>query len=444
MIWFPIFLVVVILIFTNAFYVAAEFSSVVSRRPRLVQYAEEGNKHAAYLLGIVESPQKLDDYIATCQVGITISSLVLGFYGQGSVAAAITPYLARLGNMGEVAAASISATVILIFFSLLQILFGELIPKNIGIQYPERLALLTTVPMRISAAFFRPLIWIFNGSSQVIMRIFGQEVVSEYAHVHAAEEILMLVEESGAGGVLQREEQRLLKNTLLMRDSLVRQVMNPRTRMLAAPASLSREEMFSLLAESDFSRLPLYEGSIDHILGVIHLKDLLFLDEHTNTATVQEVMRPVPLIPETMTVREAFSMLQNKRLHIAIVLDEFGGTSGMVTLEDLVEEIFGELQDEFDIYTPMIKLVANQQAWIRGDTLIEFLNEKLNLRLPHDDVDTIGGLVLTQTGYVPKEGEEIEVDSVQFRVEKMSGRGIAAVTMPLTPEQVSLLQEENG
>ena len=425
----------------NALYVAAEFSTVSSRRSRLSQHQAEGHRFAAYLLSIVEDPQKLDTYIASCQVGITISSLVLGFYGQARVSEAILPLLVEFGNMGEIAARSISATGILIFLSLLQILFGELIPKNIGIQYPEQLALLTALPMKWSVSFFKPLIWLFNGSGQLIMRALKLGSVSEHTHVHAPEEIMMIVDESGAGGMIHQEEHRLLKNTLQMRESHVRQVMIPRTRMLAAATDLTPRELFEQLADSRYSRLPLFRESIDQIVGVVHLKDLLLLDQDEDISNVQSLIRPVPLIPETMPVKQAFSLLQRNQHHIAIVLDEFGGTAGMVTLEDLIEEIFGELQDEFDIYTPKLRVIG-ERVWIRGETLVEYLNEKLGTGLPADGVDTIGGLVLNEIGHVPKLGERVSIGDQTFRVEKMRGRGVVSVSTEAPNWVIDKLQGE--
>ena len=432
---------VVVLIAFNALYVAAEFSTVSASRPRLAQLAEDGNNTAQTLLTIIEDPHKLDAYVATCQVGITISSLVLGFYGQAQIAPLIAPLFVSLGNFSEVAALSTSITIILIFFSALQILFGELIPKNIGIQYPERMAILTEKPLLWSSQVFRPLIWLFNGSGQLIMRLFGLNKISEHAHLHRPEEILMLVEESGAGGLLDREEERLLKNILDINEVMVRQVMIPRTRMIAAPDNLPFDAIFKLIAESPFSRIPIYKDSIDNITGFVHLRDLLCHVRSDSKPKISDLMNPVPFFTETMAVKSAFSLLQRRRFHIAIVLDEFGGTSGLITLEDLIEEIFGDLQDEFDELPPSIRLVGRNRLWVRGDTLIGELNDHLDLQLPNDEVDTVGGLVLNAMGHVPYVTEEILVDGANFRVEKMSGRGVSEISMRINEEQANRIEE---
>jgi CBS domain containing-hemolysin-like protein len=436
-----ILLIVTILILINALYVAAEFSSVSARRSRLAQMREDGNRMAGLILPILEDPRRLDNYIATCQLGITASSLLLGFYGQGSVARAISPALVRYGGLTEVLAASISATGVLLFLTLLQALLGELVPKNIGIQYPERLALSTVLPVSWSMTLFRPLIWFFNGSGQLLMRLLGLTPVSDGAHIHAPEEIILLVEESSAGGLLDKEERRLLENTLQLRESMVRQVMIPRTRVFAASMKESCETLMSLLADSNYSRLPLYDESMDEIVGVVHLRDLLCLTQGGGCGAVQEIMRPVLFVPETMLVREVFTLLQRNQYHVAVVLDEFGGTAGIVTLEDLIEEIFGDLQDEFDPVYPQFRLLPDNRLVVRGDTLVRDLNEWLDIVLPSYEVDTIGGLVLSKLGHVPDVGEKIRLEDLILRVESMDGKAVSTVSLQVTSKQVQRLRE---
>jgi putative hemolysin len=436
--WFLIFLIIFVLILFTALYVGAEFSAVSARRSRLIQLAEGGRPLASSILEIVEDPHKLDAYIAACQIGITLTGLLLGFFGQAQLSPIIVPWLLlQWGTLTEVAAQSISTTGILIILTVAQVLLGELVPKNIGIQYPERLAIWTALPMRWSVFLFKPLIWFFNGSGQILMRLFGQQIIAEHAHIHSPEEIVMLVEESSAGGLIKREERRLLKNTLELREAMVRQVMIPRTQMLAAADNMTSDELFKYLADSPFSRLPLYRGNIDNIVGVVHLKDLLCLSQHLERKNVADITHSVPFFPETTPVKTVFSILQRRHLQVAIVLDEYGGTAGMVTLEDLIEEIFGEIQDEFDVHIPEYRLAEENRLMIRGDTLVEDLNEHLDLNLPEDELETIGGLVLNSFGDVPTTGDEITIADRVFRVEKMRGRGITSVSLILTPEQAA-------
>jgi len=438
--------IIATLIFLNALYVSAEFATISSRRARLAQSAEEGNTAARLMLGVVEDPHKLDTYIAACQLGITLSSLVLGFYAQAALGAVTTQWLERLGIASDVAAASLSTTVILLALTALQVVMGELVPKNIGVQYPERLALLTAGPMRWSVMLFRPLIWLFNGSGQLLLKLLGTQPAGEHSHVHTSEEIAILVEESGQGGLLQQQERRMIENTLWMRRSSVRQIMIPRTRVLAAPMTTPCEELFSLLAKSYYSRLPLFSGSIDNIVGVIHLKDLLCLRGQSadGNRQVSEIMAPALHIPETMPADEAFALLQRKRYHVAVVLDEFGGTAGIVTLEDLIEEIFGEVEDEFDQEVPLFRMLPGNRVLVRWDWLITDLNDLLELKLPTADADTIGGLVLNELAHVPQVGEIVDVAGVALCVERVEGNAVAAVSLPATPDQVERLREETA
>lgn len=441
-----VFAVITALLLINALYVAAEFATLSSRRSRLAQMAEEGNRLAGMILPIVEEPRRLDTYIAACQLGITLSSLVLGFYAQAALSGLVAPWLERLGISSGVAALSLAATVILLVLTGFQVVIGELVPKNIAVQYPERLALLTAVPLRWSMALFRPLIWLFNGSGQVILKLMGVEPTREHVHVHTTDEIAILVEESGAGGLLDQQERRLIENTLWMRRSSVRQIMVPRTRVLAAPVVTPCDQLFSQLANSYFSRLPLYEGSIDNIVGVVHLKDLLCLHAQADGGCydVRPVMAPALFIPESMPVDEAFALLQTRRYHVAVVLDEFGGTAGIVTLEDLIEEIFGEVQDEFDQEVPLFRVLPGNRVLVRWDWLIEDLNELLHLQLPREEADTIGGLVLNKLAHVPEVGEIVDVAGVSLRVERVEGKGVAAVSLPATPDQVERMREETA
>jgi putative hemolysin len=440
--WIIAFLIISILILINALYVAAEFSTVTARRSRMVQYASEGNGLARLILPIMQDRQRLDTYVATCQLGITASSLLLGFFGQARLTPILAPYLSGIPGLTETVAISIAATVVLISLTSLQVILGELVPKSISIQYPEQLAFLTAIPMRWSSILFKPLIWVFNGSGHFVLKLLGVDIKTHRLHIHAPKEILMLFEESSAGGLLDREERRLLMNALQLRQLAIRQVMIPRNRMVAASVDEQVDELLALLADSPFSRLPLFDTSIDNIVGIVHLKDLLCLRFTTLQKDVRQAMRPILFVPENNPVDEVFALLQRKRYHAAIVLDEYGGTAGFVSLEDLIEEIFGELQDEFDTdTTPHVTVLSEDQVIVRGDMLIEELNEALDLNLPSTEVDTVGGLVLSTLGHVPAVGEQISLEDLTMTVEAMDGKGITSLRLEVTPEQIAHLQE---
>jgi CBS domain containing-hemolysin-like protein len=324
------------------------------------------------------------------------------------------------------------------------VVLGELVPKNIGVQYPEQLATLTLRPVTWSLRLFAPLIWLFNGSGRLVLRALGIAEASAHVHTHAPEEILMLVEESGLEGLLEQEEHRLLKNALSLRALTVRQVMIPRNRMLAAAADTDSRELLRLLAESPHSRLPLYEDSIDHIVGLVHLKDLFCLERQETGATGRAVMREVPFSIEAAPVQNVFMMLQASGSRLAIVLDEFGGTAGMVTLEDLIEAIFGDLRDEFDTDRPAIEVMSDDRVLVPGDMLISDFNERLNLNLERSQVNTIGGLVLSKMGRLPQEQEELVLDNIVLRVEQMSGNSVERVSLAVLPETARQLREADA
>ena len=445
--------VITLLIAINGFYVAAEFSTVSAQRSRLSQMADEKNPGAQRMLAIVENAHKLDIHIAACQLGITLSSLILGVYGQSSFVAWIAPYLNQLDDSAQLVAQSLSATLILVLLTILQVVFGELMPKNVGLRYPERLAILTEPLMSLSVKFFQPLIWLFNGSGQLILRLFGMNAVAEHAHIHSPEEIVLMVEESSAGGMLDREERRLLVNTLQLRNVTARRVMLPRNRMLAAPVDTTCIELFHLLAESPYSRLPLYGETIDEIIGIVHLRDLILSYElpdqerHNEanlngTLSAREILHGVEFVPDSMLIEDVMKRMQLAHTNVAIVVDEYGGTAGMITFEDLIEEIIGEFEDEFDAENPPLRVEANNRMRVRGDVLIDDLNDLLSIFLPSDEVDTIGGLVTSTLGRIPTPGEEITVAETTLRVEKMDQNSVVEVSLALSPEQLTQLETQ--
>ncbi|RLT38424.1 MAG: HlyC/CorC family transporter [Chloroflexi bacterium] len=440
--WFIVFAVITILIGLNALYVAGEFATVSARRSRLLQMEKTDSRGFHLLLPYLGDVGKLDTYVAACQIGITVSSLILGFYGQASLTTMLIPILVEMGSFSPDAAGSVAALIVLALLTVFQVVLGELVPKNIGVQYPERLALLTVRPVGFSLLLFRPLIWLFNGSGRILLRLMGMHGAAEHIHLHAPEEILMLVEESGAGGLLQKEERVLVENTLRLQELTVRQVMIPRTRMLATSVETSTQELLAMLATSPYSRIPLYDDSVDQIIGIVHVKDLLCLELHGHQPNARAIVREVPFVFENVAAEKVLISMQKAHNSVAIVLDEYGGTAGIVALEDLIEEIFGELRDEFDVELPALQIQADDRVNVRGDVLLTDLNEWLGLALTDEEVDTIGGLVFSYAERVPDEKEEFAIDGHLFRVERMDGNGIVAVSLALSPEKSRRLREE--
>lgn len=424
-----------LMIFANGLYVAAEFSTISSRKTRLMQMADTGNRLARLLEPILADRKALDTYVAACQIGITISSLVLGAYGQNVVASALTPLLVEFGNLADAAALSISASVVLLFLTTLQVVLGELFPKSVAIQYPEQVALFAVVPMRWSLVLFRPLIWFFNGSGNLILKLLGTEQASETIHVHSPEEIELLVSESHEGGLLDDEAQQMVRNALRLRELTARQVMVPRTRLIAASLEGTVDELIDKACREGFTRIPLFQTTIDNIIGFVHIKDLfkLRLQGEQDPASI---LREVIHVPESLPIADVWTTLNSKRQYIAIVFDEYGGTAGLITLEDLIEEIFGELQDEFDAELPLVSSDKQGRIYLRGDLLVTDVNEYLELNLPESEADTLGGLVFSELGRIPEVGDEVTIGipAVAIRVEAIEALSISEVSLQLPVE----------
>lgn len=444
-----ILVIITVLISFNALYVAAEFAAVSVRRARLAQAHADGNAMAGYVLATVENPSRLDTYVAACQIGITVSSLVLGGYGNSQLLALAEPWVSTL-DLGTQVIVNSSITVgVLVTLTIFQVILGELLPKNIALQYPEALSLLTARPMIWSIAAFRPLIAIANGSGAFLMRLVGLSAVAEHAHVHSPDEIRILVEESSAGGVLDDEERRLLVNTLELRNLTARKVMIPRTHMLSADVETPTADIFRLLADSNYSRLPVYRDTVDTIVGVVHLRDLVEAlyrpatsdapDSATepSTKSISELMHPVLFVPDTVEVGDVMHLMQQERKNLVIVVDEYGGTAGMITFEDLQEEIIGEFEDEYDVENPPMELRPNRRLRIRGDVLLEQVNEVLGTHFVSEDVDTLGGLVFSELGHIPKPGETVDIASRTLRVDRLNNNAVAYVSLLLAPDEAT-------
>jgi len=440
MIFLAAFVTISLMILLTALYVGAEFATVAARRTRIGQMAAQGDALARMLLPYLEDSRKLDRYVAACQVGITISSLVLGAYAQGAIATRLVEPLSRL--LGSVVSpttaarlgASLSAIGVLVFITALQVILGELLPKSLALQNPERLARAVVWPMRISLLLFALPIWLFNGSANLLLRLAGRDTHVTSGRAHSAEEIELLVTESHEGGLLDDNERRLLRNALRLRELTARQVMVHRTRITAAPIHTSALELMQLAVEAGYSRIPLYRQSMDDIVGFIHVKDVFRL-YHQGLSDVSSVVREVVFVPETLSASDVWDRLEERGSYLAIVFDEFGGTAGLLTLEDLIEEIFGELQDEFDDEAAIIARDKEGRIYLRADLLVADVNEYLELELPEEAADTLSGLVFSRLGRPPVVSDEARFDNVVIRVETMEDLGVGEVSLTLPPRE---------
>lgn len=446
---FLIVLTVVILIGFNGLYVGAEFSAVAARRTRISQLAAEGNRMAKAFQPILESTKDKDRYLAATQLGITVSSLVLGAYGQNVIAERlvdpltvliqdIMPFLTRFGiesttDVAETAARSIAVTGVLIILTICQVIFGELFPKSVAIQYPEKVSLALLYPMKWSLWLLRPFIWFFNGSGTLLLRLLP--FASDHDHViHSPQEIEMLMTESHEGGMLDDQARQMLRNAFRLRDLTARQVMIHRTKMLTAPQNATVSELLKIAIEAGYTRIPIHSAkSADDIVGFVHVKDLFRFRVEKREKVDDKILREVLFVPETMAVIDVWEKLNNRSKYLAIVFDEFGSTTGMITLEDLIEEIFGELQDEFDNEMAIISRDKEGRIHLRGDLLVSDVNEYLELDLPEETADTIGGLIMSELGRPPEVGDEITINNIPIRVEQVEDYGLQEISLKPSP-----------
>ncbi|CAN5861680.1 hemolysin family protein [soil metagenome] len=411
--------IIILLIGLNAFYVAAEFASISARRSRVEALAEAGSGGAKRLLPYLGDADKLDRYISASQIGITLTSLAVGFYGQ----AQLTPYV------GLGLSSGLTAALVLIFLSALQVIFSELVPKSIAMRYPERLGVLTALPMVGSLFVLRPLIALFNGSALLLLKLFGVERGSE-THAHSPDELELVFRESAQGGFLDMDEREMLENVLQFETRLARQIMVPRNRMVTAELSDDPAALLARRVETPHMSVPVYDGTIDKVFGVLNLKDLFgHVRQHSGAqgGGLRTILRDVPILPETNTVSEVWDVLKSQQNHLAVLFDEYGGTVGMVTLEDIIEEIVGEVQDEFDHERVRLE-TRDGTVYVRGDVLVSVINRQFLLTLPQDEADTMGGLVFEELERSPSVGDTVHSGAVTLTVTAVDDNAVTEVS----------------
>lgn len=420
--------VIVALILINALYVAAEFSAVSVRRSRLQQYAENGDWLAKRLLPIIMDGAKLDRYIAACQIGITISSLVLGAYGQATLAKDIAPLFERFGGMQAAAAQSTSAVIVLVLLTTLQMVFGELVPKSIALQYPTRTARWTVLPLEWSSRAMRWLIVVLNGSGVFLLKLFGQPA-SGHRHIHSPAEIDYLIAESREGGQLRPDESARLRQALRLGMRSVGELMVPRTRIVGVPVDATGADVLELLRRTPFSRLPVHEETLDQVIGVLHVRDVaarLIGSAVAPEISLRELVRPVLVVPESMTAERLLERLRVERTAMAVVVDEFGGTAGLITVGDMLDELLGETADEFKLGDVLPQKLPDGRVRLPGTVRLDVAAPWVGV-LWEADSYTVAGFLMERLGRLPVAGDVIDVDGVRVEVEKMRGRVVESL-----------------
>ena len=430
-------LIIVALILVNAVYVGAEFAAVSVRRSRVQQLASKGNPLAAWLLPLIESPAALDRYIAACQIGITLSSLVLGAYAQRTIAVELAPLLGRLGGMQDVAAQSTSTVVVLLGLTVLQVIFAELVPKSLALQYPTQAALYTLVPMAPSLWLYRPFIKWLNGTGLLFLRLLGSPPQT-HRHIHSPDEIELLITESRDGGLLEPDEHRRLQRALRLNLRQAKQLMLPRPRISAINIDTPFSDVIGIVAESPFSRLPVYRDSIDDVVGVLHTKDLVrWRVSDGREATLARLLRPIASVHESVTADRVLRELRVRHSHQALVVDEFGGTAGLLTLEDVLSELLGEVGDEFKSGGPVAEALPDGRIRVPGAMAVDDAAALLGTQWK-TEAATVGGLVTAALGHLPVPGERATVGSYEFEVERVVNRALDSALAR------RVVQEETG
>ena len=429
----------IFLVLLNGFFVAAEFSIVKVRSSQIDLKVRLGSKSAALAKKITRN---LDNYLAATQLGITIASLLLGYFGEKVFSAGFISLFAMLGfKLTEVVAMGFAFPLAFIFITALHIIFGELAPKSIAIQNPASTSISISVPLHVFYLVFRPLIWILNGLANSILSIFNIKPVSGY-DIHSSEELQLILEQGKASGALDSSEHELIQNVFDFKDRIVKNIMVPRTQIAAIDVKTPEKELLSTVISEGYSRIPVYEESIDNIIGVVHAKDILPILADKRELVLKEIIRAPYFIPESKKIHDLLNELQLKRLQIAIVLDEFGGTAGMVTLEDIVEELVGEIQDEYDEEKPIVEKISDLEFLVEGKATINDANEFLPIELPDDEsYDSVAGLLNFMFGSIPEVGDFMNYWGYKFTVLKKSERMVELVRLERLPAALNEREE---
>jgi CBS domain containing-hemolysin-like protein len=421
----PALILTAVLLVLNAFFVAAEFAMVRVRGTQLDQLAAEGSARGRLAAHIIDH---IDSYLSACQVGITMASLGLGWIGEPGVAALISPLFGWLIESNETLFHVISFAIAFALITYLHIVVGEQAPKYFAIQRALVTSLWLAYPLHVFYRVAYPFIWFVNTSANRILKAIGIPVgPGEVADAHSDEELRLLVAASARQGKLDESERVIVGNALNFADTLVRQVMVPRTEIIAVPEELDLAGLIVVARQHRLSRFPVYRDDLDHIVGVVHVKDLVGVDR-SSKAKAHDLMRKVPAIPETLRLDQALAEFRRQHAQLAIVIDEYGGTAGLVTLEDVLEELVGEVGDEFEKDAPpAIKEEGPGVYVVNGLVSLTELRERLHLELTDEPYDTVGGMVFGRLGRVAQVDDAIETEGYRLQVTAVDGRRVSQV-----------------
>jgi CBS domain containing-hemolysin-like protein len=409
--------VVFLLVLANGYFVAAEFAVVSVRRSRIVGLVAEGNKRARVVMRLMDN---LTAFISTVQVGITVASLLLGAVGEETFAQILEPAFARLPYpISIVATHGVASTIAIIIVTYLHLLMGEYVPKALALERSERVALSVARPMEIFYKVFKAPIWLVNHSGNMVLRWMGLHTSDAHAVAYNEDELRHLIDLSQKSGHVIEDERRLIDNVFDFTDASVESVMTPRTEIDALDIELSPEEMLDVFETMGYSRMPVYRGSLDSILGIVLHKDLSRLVRGGSATSIDKTIRPAVFLPTSVRLHDALRQLRRSSAHMALVVDEHGGVEGLVTLEDLLEEIVGDISDEHDeVAAQNIKQITDDSFKVNGKLTIRDANRRLSLGLPESDsYHTIAGFMMARAGKLLSSGDSIDYNGLRFTVE---------------------------
>jgi putative hemolysin len=406
------------LILLNAVFVAGEYGLVTSRRTRIRELERQGNRRARAVLRITGDPPR---FIAAMQLGVTFASLGIGALGEPVLAHAFEPALATV----------LAVVLAFLLITLLEVVIGELVPKGIALGHPERTALALSAPVRVFFVVFAPLIWFLQRATEFVLGLLGQEPPGADHEAHSEAELRMLLSSSAEQGEIEHGEQEMLAKVFDFADKEVSEVMVPRPEVVALSVDTPPEQLLLAVLASPYTRYPVYRESIDDIVGILHVRDLVAAMHGRGIASVrvEELLRPAAMVPETKNLVALLTEFKRTNQHMAIVLDEYGAVEGIVTLEDLLEEIVGEIEDEFDIPDETVELVDDSTVRIDGTFSIDDFNERFGVKLPDDDYHTVAGFVFGELGRAAEPGDEVAFEGLVFHVDSIEGQRIDRLTV---------------
>jgi putative hemolysin len=419
---------VVALIFANGFFVATEFALVSVRRSRIEQLVATGNARARSAQAALND---LGRYIAATQVGVTMASLALGWIGEPVVERLLQPLFGWLPAAAAATAKhSVSALLAFCLITFLHVAFGELVPKSVALQRGERIALWVAGPMRLLMALFRPAVWSLNGMANVTLRMFGLQPAGELDAVHSSEELRFIVRQSRRAGVLGEVGSQLVERSLRVLDLNAADVMVPRTDLVALDVTLPVEELLDRAAGSHHQQLPVYEGTLDNIIGFLHVQDVFqHLQRSKEPFDIRKQVRAPLFVPETVRLDDLLRSFRQGHRRVAVVTDEHGGVAGLVTLDDVVEEVFGEVPEATKVHSPDIQELPDGRLRVRGDVRLRELNDRFGWALEAGQADTIAGYVMDRLDRLPRVGENVETPHGIVTVETMERQRIVQVAI---------------